>query len=365
MVDDVRILARVMLVAIVLLVGCSNDGKELDASNKVFVLSDTMMKHIRLDTANVETMHGVLYLTGHISADENKLIEVYPFVGGTVTRVKVELGDHVKKQDVLAVIRSGEVAEYERQLIDARSDVAMGQKNLSVQKELLQSRLSSDRDVVAAQRELSKAQADLQRIEEIYRIYSINNNSEYVVRAPISGYVIRKDINNEMTLRPDRSTSIFTIAELDDVWVLADVYENDISKVSPGMLSEITTVAYPDSVIHSNVDKVFNMLDDRTRTMSVRMKLPNTNAALKPGMAATVKLLFERSGTSVAVPSSSIIFDDGKSYVVIYHDRRNIEVREVTVSESVEGRTYISSGLQTGEVVVSKGQLFLYDALTD
>lgn len=347
------------------LLSCSADNQQTVEQQRAFALSDTMMKHIVLDTARETPLHGALTLTGRVAADENQLIDVYPFVGGTVQRVTVELGDYVSKGQVLAVLRSGEVAEYERQLTDARSDVAVAQKNLTVQRELLQSKLASERDVLSAQRELSKANAELTRIEEIYRIYGITAKSEYVVHAPIDGYVIRKDINADMTLRADRTTSMFTIARLNQVWVMADVYENDISKISPGVPASITTVAYPDSIIHANVDKVFNVIDDRTRTMTVRMRVPNTNAILKPGMAAVATIRYSRPGTLISVASSSIVFDAGKTYVVVYRDRRNMRVQEVAVQETVDNRTFVTSGLRSGDVVLSQGQLFVYDALTD
>lgn len=342
------------------------DGDEPSGNRKhAFVLSDTMMRHVAFDTVRMTPMHGVLSLTGRVIADENHLIDVFPFVGGTVQRVTVELGDYVSKGQVLAIIRSGEVAEYERQLTDARSDLALAQKNLAVQRDLLGSKLASERDVLSAQRELAKAEADLNRIEEIYRIYGITNKSEYVVRAPIDGFIIRKDVNTDMTLRADRGASMFTVARLNEVWVMADVYENDIAKVSPGVAAEITTVAYPDSIIRASVDKVFNVIDDRTRTMAVRMRVQNADAKFKPGMAAVVRVRYSRPGEMLSVAASSVVFDAGKAYVVVYRDRRNLLVQEVGIHETVEGRTYVASGLTAGDIVLSKGQLFIYDALTD
>lgn len=361
---------RILIIAFVcaasiISISCGSRGSNYAANRRIFVLSDTMMHHLRLDTAKTEPLRGVLFLTGKITADESKIKDVYPFVGGTVTSVETELGDFVHKNQVLAVIKSGEVADYDRQLIDARSDVAVAQKNLTIQQELLQSRLSSERDMISAKRDLAKAQADLQRIEEMYRIYSFSKNSEYLVKAPSDGYVIRKDIVTEMTLRADRASSIFTIADLNDVWVMADVYENDISKVALGVAAEITTVAYPDSIIYGSINKVYNILDELTRTMSVRIKLHNSGGSLKPGMAATISIRYQRQGTMTAIPSSCIVFDNGKNFVVIYKNNMNVQVREVQVAETVEELTYIKSGIQPGDVVVSQGQLFIYDALTD
>lgn len=357
--------AFLVLGMLLLVCACADKQESPEKSDRVFALSDTMAKHIQLDTVSQEPVIQVLSLTAHVEADENKLFEIYPFVGGSVTRIKVELGDRVEKGEVLAVIKSGEIAEYERELSDAKSDVAVAQKNLSVQRDLLQSKLSTDREVLTAQRELSKAEADLRRIEEIFRIYSINANSEYIIKAPTAGVIIRKNINNDETLRADRSSSIFTIAELSEVWVIADVYENDISRVAPGLPVEIRAVAYPNAVINAQIDKVFNVLDPDTRTMSIRMRVPNSNGSLKPGMVATATISYQQPERMLAVKSSSIVFDAGKSFVVLYKDRHNISIRSVDVDNTVADVTYIKGGLNEGDVVVSKGQLFLYDALTD
>lgn len=347
------------------LLSCTGTKDHTPKEKSAFVISETMMQRIALDTAREQPLSEILNLNGHIAVDASKKVEVFPFIGGTVTTVSAELGDVVRKGQVLAVIRSGDVAEYERQLIDAKSDVVLAQKSLSVQRDLQQSRLSSDRDVLAAQRELEKADAELKRIHEIYRIYNINDRSEYLIRAPISGFVVEKNVNADMNLRADRLQSMFTVAELSEVLVLADVYETDISKVSVGMTAEITTLSYPDSVIVGVVDKVFSVLSPETKTMSVRIKVANRDFRLKPGMVATVRLRFNKKGSMVAVPSSSIIFDASKNFVVVYRDRHNITVREVRVASTSDGKSFILNGVSVGDVVVCKNQVFLYDALTD
>jgi membrane fusion protein, heavy metal efflux system len=349
-----------------LLCSCSDSVESQNVTNQQsFVITPTMMSRITLDTAREMPIQAELQLNGRVAADENKQIEVYPFVGGTVTRVLVELGDFVSKGQTLAVIRSGEVAEYERQLIDARSDVQLAQKNLSIQKDMASSRLTSDREVIVAQKELDKANAELRRIEEVYRIYSINSSSEYVVKSPISGFILRKDINADMTLRSDRASSIFTVAELSSVWIVADVYESDISRVAPNMPATIRTVAYPDSVINGLVDKVFNVIDPNTKTMTIRVQLQNRDFHLKPGMAASVKLRYDVSGKGIYVPSTSVIYDKGKSFVMVFHDRTKVETREVDCGEILDNWVHIRSGVADGTVVMSRNQLFIYDALND
>src|SRR3982750_2936870 len=106
--------------AVLLAVGCAPKKTEEPAENKAFALSDTMLKSIKLDTVAVKPVNGSLNLNGKIVADENRLVEIFPIVGGNVVEVDAELGDYVKKNQTLATIKSGEVAEYDRQLIEAQ-----------------------------------------------------------------------------------------------------------------------------------------------------------------------------------------------------------------------------------------------------
>ena len=193
------------------------------ATEQQFELSDTMLERTRFATAHTVKLRNELKMFGKIKADNNKLVEIVPVVGGYVTAVNVELGDYVEKGQTLAIIRSGEVAEYEREKLSAQSDVLLAEKNLQVARDLFNSKLTSEKDVIAAQKELEKAQAELKRITEVFSIYSLSNNAEYYVKAPISGFVVEKSINRDMQLRNDRSENIFDIAQIDEVWAVANV----------------------------------------------------------------------------------------------------------------------------------------------
>ena len=330
-----------------------------------FALSDTMLTRIGLDTVRVEAIKNTLKLNGKVAADENRLVEVYPIVGGNVISVNVELGDYVKKGQTLAVIRSSEVAELERQLFDAQSDVQMAQKKLKVQQDLFEAKLTSKMELEGAERELEKAMAGLKRIRETFNIYHFEKGSEYHIKAPINGFVIYKNINRDMTLPSERTENVFTVAELDQVWVIAHVYESEASKVKEGMEAQITTLSYPDEVLKGKVDKIFNVIDPQTKTMRVRIKLENRDFKLKPEMLAMVKLSNTESLSLPAIPSQALIFEGSRQYVMVYKNRYNLDTRQVEVQKTSEEIAWIKSGLEPGEIVISKNQLFIYDALND
>jgi cobalt-zinc-cadmium efflux system membrane fusion protein len=332
---------------------------------ETFVLSDTMMKRIEIRKVVEEPIRLQLKLAGKIIADENKLVEIFPLVGGNVAEVNVELGDYIQKGKVLAVIKSGEVADFERELIDAQSDLLVAQKNLRVAQDLYDSKLAAEKDVMAARNEVNKTEAELARLREIFTIYGIDKKAEYQVKSPISGFVIEKKVNRDMQLRSDKADNIFTIADINDVWVNANVNESDISKIQEHMAADIKTLSYPDSIFTGFVDKIYNILDPQTKTMKVRIRLGNMNYMLKPEMNAQVTLKYDEGGSMIAVPSESVIFDRSKNYVMVFHDKYTIETREVSVYKQVDDVTYIRKGLKAGEQIISKGQLLIYDALND
>lgn len=352
-----------LVVSSLLLTHCHEKVKPEE--KEAFAMSDTMLKSISLDTVKMKPVNGVLNLNGKIAADENRLVEIFPIVGGNVLEVDAELGDHVTKNQTLAVIKSGEVAEYDRQLIDAQSDVLVAQKNLSVKQDLFESKLASDRELISAQKDLEKAEAALRRITETFSIYNFNKQSEYRLKSPISGFVIQKNITRDMTLPSTHSESVFTVAELDEVWAIADVYETDIARISQGMNVTVTPLSYPENKITGKIDKILSVLDPETRTMKVRIKIPNQQFQLKPEMLASVKAHYNESKTLAAVPSSAIIFDNSRQFVMLFKDRYNIETREVEVYKTTDETTWLTSGIKPGEVVIGRNALFIYDALND
>lgn len=348
------------------LTGCRKKPVAVPDDRKTFVLSDTMLAHTQTAEVKLMPVQGRLLFNGKVQANEDNLVEIFPLVGGNVSEVNVELGEYVEKGKTLAVIRSGEVADYERQLTDAESDVAVAEKNLRITQDLYESKLAGDKDLLAVRKELDKAKAELKRVQEIFRIYGINSNAEYVVRAPISGFVISKNITRDMQLRSDNTANIFTLAQISDVYVTANVYETEISRIKEGMLAKINVLAYPDRLFEGKIDRIFTVLDPETQTMKVRIKLPNPDYALKPEMNATITVNYtEDTRQMPAVPSSAIIFDKNRNFVMIFKDKYNIETRPVEVARQNGEFSYISAGVQPGEKVVSKNQLYIYDALND
>lgn len=348
---------------LLLFVSCSHE-KSVE-KKAAFTLSDTMLKRCTFIPAKTEDVKDELKLFGKVAADNNKLAHVYPITGGIVTEVKVELGDYVAEGQLLAVVKSSEVADFQRQLVNARSDVALAEKNLQVARDLYAGKLNSEKDLLASEQDLEKANSELTRIKEVYAIYKLRGGSDYRITAPISGFIVNKDITQNEELRTDRTEEVFAIAQINEVWVLANVNESNISKVALNYEADVQTLSYPDKTFKGKVDRIFNVIDPSTKAMKILVKINNPDLLLKPDMNATVVLKFSENKQMVAVPASSVLFDKNKNWVMVYKNRTHIETRNVEVYRMLGETAWISSGLNDGEQVISRNGLLIYDALND
>ncbi|GAB3853415.1 hypothetical protein GCM10028822_22170 [Hymenobacter terrigena] len=232
-----------------------------------------------------------LVLSGEIAADANRTARVFPRVGGQVLRVGVDLGDEVKQGQVLAVLQSREIAELQNQSTAGTADLAVARKNLAVAEELFQNGLGAGQDVFRARAELARATGTATRNHRQLDTYGMARGGQYELKAPVSGYVIEKNVAAGLRFNAADMPAAFTVANLDSVWVMANVFESDLAQVHRGQAVEITTLSYPDKPLQGRINQVFHVLDHDSKVMKVRCTLPNPGHLLKPGMHAQVRVL--------------------------------------------------------------------------
>ncbi|WP_128544600.1 efflux RND transporter periplasmic adaptor subunit [Larkinella soli] len=315
-----------------------------------------------IDTARLETVRNELSLTGKITFNQDKVVKVFPLVGGHVDAVKAELGSYVEKGQVLAVIRSGDLADLAQQAIAAKGQLSVARKNLQVTEDMAQAGLASQRELVAAREQLEAAKGEVNRVAERRSILG-GSGSVYVVKSPVNGFVVEKNASQGMEIRSDDPENLFTISNLDQVWVLANVYESDLSQVKEGDDATIATLSYPDRLFRGKIDKIFNVLDPESKTLKVRVTLANADYTLKPEMFATVTVQFAGHDQRVTVPSKALVFDQSRNFVVALTRAGQPVVREVTVFKTIGNRTYLTGGLAPGDRVVTRNSLLVYSAL--
>ena len=217
-----------------------------------------------------------------------------------------------KKGEPLATIHSAEIADLEKQRKEAEQQLAVATRNLEAIESMTQAGLNSERDLLQARQQAADAQAEMERLRKLAVLYTTNNETHYLLKAPISGFITKREINPNMMVRPDQEEALFTITGLDQVWIMADVYESDISKVHEGMPVRVTTLAYADREFQGFIDKIYQVLDEESKTMRVRVRLNNPDYLLKPGMFASVYAQDKnRQQMMPRINNHAIIFENG------------------------------------------------------
>ena len=352
-----------IVISLFALTNCnSKKTEEAQGTTAQFCLPDSLMDQVKFDTVQMKPVYDELKVVGKISFDQDKVVRIYPLVSGNVVEVKVSLGSYVEKGQVLAVIRSSEMAGAENDQVSANANVAIAEKNFAAAADMYKSGILSEKEYTTAQKELDKAKSELNRTKTVLSIYG-NGSNNYVVTSPISGYIVEKFITANMQIRSDNSTNIFTISDLSNVWALANVYESDISEIVSNEKVDITTISYPDKKFIGKIDKIYNSLDPDSKTMKVQIQLENKDFLLKPEMFISAIVNHKTDKTMLAIPSKAIIFDRNLYWILVYTDKCHIEARKIDVVTSNSQSSYVSSGVKVGEKVITNSQLLIYNAM--
>ena len=356
-----RIVAPISI--LLLLSACSlNKKQQATTSPAKFCIPDSLVNEVVINTAILKPIEDEIRLIGKVTYDQDKVVKIYPMVSGNVQEVKVALGDYVEKGQVLAIVKSSEIVSAENDIVSSEANLAVSEKTLEATEGLFKNGLVSEKENTSALKDVEKAKSEVNKAKTTLSIFG-GVNSNYIIKSPISGYIVDKSLNPEMQIRPDNSTNIFTISDLKRIWVMADVYETDIAKIKVGEKVNVSTIAYPDKIIEGTIDKIYSVLDPDSKTMKVRIQLSNSENLLKPEMFANVIVHQVKKDSLVAVPSKSVIFDRNRYWIVVYKDKCNVETRQVEISTTTSAFTYLKGGIKSGESVIMTNQLLIYNAL--
>jgi cobalt-zinc-cadmium efflux system membrane fusion protein len=350
----------------VCLITACNRGDSGQADKKPkYVLSDSLLKTLQIDSVMKCQIVNSLILTGKVGFNENNVARIFPMVSGIITGVNVQIGDYVKKGQTLGVIKSMEMAAYSSDLITSKTNLLIAKKNLDASEDMYKSGLLSQKDLVTAEEMYKQTEAQLTRSTQVLQINGGNTTGEYIVRAPISGFIVEKMINNNMAIRADNTNNLYTISDLKNVWVEANVYESNITKVHKGDAADVTTLSYPGRIFKGKVDQVLNVLDPTNKVMKIKVVLPNPDYALKPEMFASVTVENQRNSEALCIPSSALIFDQSQYFVLIYRSLSDVRIAPVTIIDTHEGKSYVSGDIKEGDKVIASNAILIYQAMND
>ncbi len=316
-----------------------------------------------LATAETRNLPTVLTANGSVTPDVNRTIHVTSQGSGRVVDLKVRLGDYVRKGQLLLSVHStdlsGAFSDYQK----AQADERLANKALDRAQLLYSHGALAEKDLQQAEDTEEKAKVDVQNAEQHVRILGgdpAHPSSLIELRAPVSGTIVEQNISGFEGIKSlDNSPSLFTIADLSQVWVVCDVYENDLGEVHLGDPAELHLNAYPRKVSPGKVADISRVLDPSTRSAKVRVVLPNRDGSLRPGMFAVANFRSRKSLPRVVVPSTAVMRLQDKDWVFRKdgpQQFRRVEVR--TGAGTSDGTQEIQGGLNAGEQIVGNALAF-------
>ena len=354
----------IMMAGIRLLTACNDKNQQADVEKQMAEIEKQQVTST--EPVVLGNIDDELILNGDVMCDEALVRKIFVPCTGRVKGVTAEVGDRVNKGQLLATVYSEGAADYIKSLNDAETELRLAQREYDMQVDMHSAGMASDKELTEARERVHMAKAEYTRLQDVAAINGYSHQSEAKLIAPISGYVINKNIYNDSYVSEDNNNeAAIEIADLRTVWVIADVYESDIAKVHQGASATITMMAYPDMKYKGKVDKIYSVLDSESKTLKLRIVLDNPEGNLKPGMFACVHVsMSDHSQKMPVVPSSAVIFDGGHNYVMVATGKDIYERREVDIAHESTGYSFLKSGVNIGEKVVTKNALLYFNADT-
>jgi cobalt-zinc-cadmium efflux system membrane fusion protein len=372
-----------VILCIVLVAGCGRDtpptagearepaapAKKDDAS--VVRLSDAARQRaaIAVVTAQPRAVNEVLSAPAELQFNGDRVAMVGPRVAGRVATIAVSMGDHVGAGTVLASIDSPDVGSLLASYTSAQAAESVAQRTYQREKDLFARRISAEREVLAAEAALASATSERRTVESRLQALGIvlpplgsasPTSVLLPIRSPIQGTVIERNATIGAPVGTD--TVLFKLADLSTLWLVAKVPETTMRDISRGDTVTVTVDALPDQPVSGRVSYIGATVSDTTRTVDVRIDVPNKTSRLKPGMFARAQFATRSTreqSVRMLIPQIAVQELKGKRVVFVPRSDGGFDVREVTVGASIGDDTEIVSGLKAGESIVTSGSFTL------
>lgn len=348
------------------LTGCGNQNKVSAATieTKVMEAPDLNLSTVShpeqfpLVTVELRKSPNQLAVTGAVAPDVSRNVPVNALTAGRVVEVRVRLGDEVHKGELLLTMTSPDMSSAISDYVKFQADEKLAKTQAERAELLLSHGAIPQKDVQVAEETYEKAKVDTQTTGQKIQLLGgdLNHLSPIIeVRAPVSGTIVEQNVFSAAGVKSlDNSPNLFTIADLSHVWILCDVYENNLAQVRLGDRAAIQLNAYPDKHLQGTVSNISTMLDPTTRTAKIRIDLPNPNGLLRPNMFATVTFTSQSAEPRMSVPVGAILRLQDRDWVYVKLDDKQFRRTEVQAAPAGdEGFQQILSGVRAGDRVVA------------
>lgn len=317
-------------------------------------LSPQRMQSIGIQIGQVQSkaVNDELRFYGNVQPNERRLAYVQTRFPGWIRDVYVDAtGDFVHKGQRLFTIYSPDLVSTEQEYLLAKKNAAsLGQSQVGGVASGAESLLS------AAKARLQQWDIPASEIEKLDRTGEAITN--LTINSPVSGYVTEKNALPNMYVQPD--TKLYTVADLSEIWVVAQVFQNDAGKIKPGELAEVSVDTYPGRTFRGRVDYILPQLDMSTRTVPVRLVFGNSDLKLRPGMYINVRVGLPLGRQNI-VPASAIFHSGSRNLIFAYQGEGSIQPKEVELGPRVGDDMVVSKGVRAGDQIVTSAN-FLIDS---
>jgi len=327
----------------------------------------------RVETAVVEfsPSHQALVLSGKVAYGEDRYSKISSPLQGRVVEVRAHLGDRVKAGDVLLIVDSPDIAQAYSEYVKEDSDLQYATRARDLAKDLYENKAMPLKDLKQAENELVKARAEFRRAKE--RLLSLRVpadeltkpldkqkiTSRFEMKSPLTGIVVERAVTPGQSVGGDPLQVLFTVADLDMLQVLADLYERELALVREGQFGKVTVEAYPGVDFPATVAAIGDVVDPATRTIKVRAWVNNDPHKLKPEMFARLHLDVGDATPFIAVPREAVLESDGKQFVYVVEEPNRYVKREVKVSNISTDQVRVLEGLTRGQRIVIRGAVLI------
>jgi len=367
------------LAAAMVLAGCGSSGRESaekmtsytsansGAEATLFTVPQEQLSHIQIVTISPAPLTRTLRLSGQVAYNGFKTTPVITAVGGPVSQVLVFPGQHVRAGQPMLDVSSPDYSQLRASYLKARDSYNLADKNYQRAQDLYAHHAIAEADLLQAESVRTQAQADMNAAAQGLHILGITNldslatapaSAQIPVRAPISGEVVDRQCSPGQLIQAG-ATQCFTISDMSTVWVLVNVYQNQLSYIHNGEAVSVQTDAYP-TVFHGKISYLAPAVDPNTRTLQARIVTENPGEKLKNQMYVTAIVVAGTIPKAISVPVASVMRNtENQPFVYVQTGTAQFSRRMVESGEIQSGRIQILSGLSAGEKVVADGSLFL------
>ena len=316
-----------------------------------------MWNVVKLAKAEPAEAHWSDPVPARVAFDEAKTSRLGSPLSGRVTAVMVERGQKVTKGAPLFTVSSPNLAELRADQEKAQVERATAQASYNRVKDLVTSGSLPGKELVTAEQELAEAELAVRLAAQKLASLNVSGGAgvaAFTVTAPRDGVVVEKNVAVGQSV-DSSSGSLMAIADLSDVWVVADLFENDVGGLAPGAKAKVTVGTLE---LDATVDQVAGVVDPERHTVPVRVRLENVDGALRPNAYATIRF-FDPVAAKATLPASAVLSDGATSYIYVKAKDGSLKRRNVTIGPVSGGNVPVIDGVEVGDEVVVQGAILL------